>query len=224
MELTVFVGLVLGWAAGRHPMEQLALLTAVLVPVPTAVVLIVLVIRQARMSRPVDRRSAGVMLLVRLSAQLRAGSTLRMAIGEVAANDPDLASAARLAAAGRPMGQVVEAMGPGLGRFARLTGASIRMAAVSGGALAPVIEQLVVQAMALDDLQRERRSAMAPGMLQAAVVGGVPVVLLVSMVVSGRFVDLVATGPFHASAALLGAVLTIGGVALVGRIVWKDVR
>jgi hypothetical protein len=224
MELTFLVIVVFGWASGRQTIEQLALLATSVAPVPAALAIIALSIRQVRISRPVDRRSAGVLLLVRLSAQLRAGSTLRMAIGEVASSDPDLVSAARLAAAGRPMAQVVDAMGPGLGRFAQLTGASIRMAASSGGPLAPVVEQLVVQAMALDDLHRERRSAMAPGLLQASVVGGVPVVVLGSMLTSGRFTELVATGPFHAAAALLGAALTLGGVAVVGRIVWKDVQ
>jgi hypothetical protein len=224
MELTVFVGVVFGWAAGRHAIEQLALLATVVAPVPSAVVMLVLAVHQVRRSRPVDRRSAGVLLLVRLAAQLRSGSTLRMAIGEVASGDPDLESAARLAEAGRPISHVVDAMAPGLGRFARLTGASIRMAATSGGALAPVVEQLVVQAMALDDLARERRSAMAPGLLQAVVVGGVPVVVLASMLGSGRFIDLLASGPFHAAAALVGAGLTVSGVAVVARIVWKDVR
>lgn len=224
MELTLFVGAVLGWASGRHPVEQLALLATVVAPVPTAVVMLALAVHQVRTSRPVDRRSAGVLLLVRLAAQLRSGSTLRMAIGEVASGDPDLASAARLAEAGRPMAHVVDAMAPGLGRFAHLTGASIRMAASSGGPLAPVVEQLVVQAMALDDLHRERRSAMAPGLLQAVVVGGVPVVVLGSMLATGRLIDLMASGPFQAAAALLGAGLTLSGVAVVGRIVWKDVR
>jgi hypothetical protein len=223
VDLTFLVVAALGWALGRHPLEQVAL-ASTSAPIPGVLVMVVLLARQLRGTRSVDRRSAGVMLLVRLSAQLRSGSTLRRAISEVAANDAELASAARLAAAGRPMAQVVDAMRPGLGRFAPLTGASIRMAAGSGGALAPVVEQLVVQAMALDDLQRERRSAMAPGMLQAAVVGGVPVVVLGSMLTSGRLVDLMAAGPLHTAVALLGASLTLTGVAVVGWIVWKDIR
>lgn len=213
--LTLAVG---GWVYGRHPVEQAMLVAAVALPVPTALLVAILAIHRFKARPRSEHRSSSVLMLVRLAAHLRSGSTLRAAIADMASSEPDLAEAARLAAAGRPMTQVVDAMRPGLGRFADLTGASIRMASASGGPLAPVVEQLVVQAMALDDLQRERRAAMAPGLLQAAIVGGAPVVVLGSMVVSGRFLDLVAAGPIQAIAALLGALLVIVGVAFVVRV------
>jgi hypothetical protein len=218
VELTFLVVAALGWAAGRSPQEAVALVASVSVPVPFAAVVLALALRQARHRRPVDHRSESVLLLVRLAAALRGGATLRTAIGEVAATEPDLERAARLAAAGRPITEVVDAMRVRLGRYGDLTGASIRMASASGGALAPVVEQLVVQAMALDDLHRERRAAMAPGLLQAVVVGGVPASVLVSMVASGRLVDLIVSGPFQAAAAVIGTTLVIVGVALVARI------
>lgn len=215
MALTFLTVALIGWVHGRHAVEQAMLVAAVVIPIPTAVLLAMLAVHRFRVRPRSQHRSSSVLMLVRLAAHLRSGSTLRAAIGDMASSEPDLVDAARLAAAGRPMTQVVDAMRPGLGRFANLTGASIRMASVSGGPLAPVVEQLVVQAMALDDLQRERRAAMAPGLLQAAIVGGAPVVLLGSMVVSGRLLDLVVAGPIQATAALVGAVLVVVGVAVV---------
>lgn len=218
MGLTVFTVAVIAVAAGRPAVEQAVLVAAVIFPAPTMAVVLVLAARAVRSADRGERRGGGVLLLVRLSGMLQSGSTLRASVAELAGSDPDLNAAGRLAAAGRPMFEVVTAMKPALGRFAELTGASVHMAARTGGRLAPVVEQLAAQVMALDDLARERRSAMAPALLQAVIVGGVPVVALGSMLASGRFVDLLAAGPVHAGAALVGAALVIGGVFLVVRI------
>lgn len=217
MVLTVSCLAALCWGFWRRPaLEQAAYVAAVAIPVPTAAILLALAARAVTGGR--DRRSEEVLLLVRLAAQLRSGSTLRTAIDDISHGVASLERAGRLAGAGRPIPEVVEAMSEGLGRFSDLTGASLRMAATSGGPLAPVVEQVVVQALALDDLHRERRSAMAPGLLQAAVVGGIPAVVLCWMAFTGRWVDLVERGAAHAAVVIAGTVLVLGGVAVTTRI------
>ena len=60
---------------------------------------------------------------------------------------------------------------------------------------------------------------MAPAVAQALVVGGVPVVTLAQMVISGRWVDLVSRGGVTAGFVLPGTAAVVMGVAWVAFLV-----
>jgi hypothetical protein len=213
---------IVGWGAGRPWQESVAIVAAFVAPIPMAMAIALLAAaaaRSARAERP--GRSRAVLLMVRLSADLHAGHSLRTAIIELARTEVGLAGAGRLAEAGRPIAELTPELAGAFGRYGGLVGAAVRMASAAGGPIAAVVDELVVQAMALDDLERERRAAMAPALIQAAVVGGVPLVILVGAIAGGRLLELVATGPVHAVTALGGSVLVLGGVAWVAVIVWR---
>lgn len=210
-----------GWASGRPLAEVMAYVGAVGAPEIAACLVLVALARDARRSRPAH--DAEVLLLVRIAAELRAGSTLRAAVIHVG-DSGDLAQAKLQAEAGRPMPQVLEAIAPALGRYGAITAAALRMASATGGSVAPVVEQLVTQVMALDEIERERRAAMAPVLLQAVIVGGVPLVTLVAMVLSGRLVGIVAQGPWHAGMVVVGVMLVLVGAGLVARIAVRSSR
>lgn len=222
MTTTAFVVSALGWAAGRAPAEVGLLVVAFAAPhlaLPAIPVLILRNVRNVRASHGSD-----VLTLVGVAAELRVGSTLRRALINVAAENPQLSRAAALARAGRPMSVVLDAAGSALGRFGGLTAAALGMAAATGGSVVTVVDQLVAQVMALDELERERRAAMAPILMQAVIVGGVPAVSLVAMAASGRLFDLATAGPFGAAMVSVGAGLVIAGTLLVTRLASRAVR
>ena len=222
MRVLVFVSMVLGWAGGRPIAEVVSYTAAAVVPELTGCVVLVVLARDARHAR----RSGGaeVLVLVRLAAELRAGATLRSAVVHIADSNEALAEAAALAGAGRPMRQVVQAAAPAMGRYAGITVSALRIAAETGGSIVPVVEQLVTEVMALDELARERRAAMAPVLLQSVIVGGIPLVTLLAMTLSGKLLSLAARGPWHAGMVLVGGALVVVGSSVVGRISWKAAR
>ena len=222
MRSAVWVTMLFGWAAGRPFQEMLAYVGAVGVPEAAACLVLVMLAREVRRTQPAH--DAAVLLLVRIAAELRAGSTLRAAVIHVADGGEELAEAKVQAQAGRPMPLVLDAVTPALGRYGPISAAALRMASGTGGSVAPVVEQLVTQVMALDEIERERRAAMAPVLLQAAIVGGVPLVTLVAMVLSGRLVGIVAQGPWHAGMVVVGVLLVVVGAGLVGRIAFRSSR
>jgi hypothetical protein len=217
-----FVVAVLGWAAGRHPVEALLVYTSVAAPQITAWIIPLLVLRGLRQQR--SARSPAVLALVAISSELQAGATLRGAIANLGACDVRFAQAARLAHAGRPMSAVLEAVAGGLGRFGALASAALGMAASTGGSAASVVNQLVAQVMSLDELDRERRAAMAPILLQAVVVGGIPMAVLATMLVSGRLIELAASGPVQAGVVAIGSALVLTGAGIVAHIAHRAVR
>jgi hypothetical protein len=219
--VTLVVAL-LGWAAGRHPLEMVLLCGAVAAPQFAAWTVPLVVLRGLRDRR--SSRSPAVLALVAVSSELQAGATLRGAIINIGRDDDRFSQAARLARAGRPMAGVLEAMAGGLGSFGRLASAALGMAASTGGSAAAVVDQLVAQVMSLDELERERRAAMAPILLQAVVVGGAPIGVLLTMLVSGRLVELAAAGTVEAGMVGIGSALVLTGAGLVARIAHRAVR
>lgn len=222
MTTTAFVVAMFGLASGR-PIAEVALIVAAF-GAPQLLVwgIPIVVLRTVREIR--GAHGSDVLTLVALSAELRAGSTLRSALISASEESPSLAHAAALARAGRPMPVVFDAAAGGLGRYGALSSAALGMAASTGGSAVAVVDQLVAQVMALDELERERRAAMAPILLQAAIVGGVPSVSLVAMALSGRLLQLAATGSFGAALVAAGSGLVIVGTVLVLRIASRTVR
>jgi hypothetical protein len=212
---TLAVVALTGWAMGRHPVEMAALVAVHVVPLPTIAAILVLVLRSGALTPPARSRSA--LALVRLSADLAAGATPRQALVELASDDPALFELARLGRAGRPLTELATALEPAFGSYGRIAGAALRMAATSGGPLAPVVDRVAAEVLALDDLRRERRAAAAPAVLQAAILAGAPACLLVWMMVSGRLWRLLAGGGAQALLAIVGGVLVATGI---GAVLW----
>jgi tight adherence protein B len=159
-------------------------------------------------------------LLVSLAADQRAGHTLRSALaswgsGTAVGDRPGMDEVARLAATGQPMGVVIDALARHLGGIAHIAAPVLAVAAESGGSVAEALESLADEAMVLDDIERERRAASMPGLLQAAVVGGVPVLSLGLMVGRGELAGRLAAGPVQAGVTVAGIVLVSIGVAVV---------
>lgn len=123
--------------------------------------------------------------------------------------------------AGRPMAEVAEAMGAASGRFGRIVSTAFRVAGESGGGAAQTFEQLAVQAMAVDDLRREEKAAAAPAMAQAVMIGGVPALVLGSMLVDGRLSRTFAAGPIHAFSVAVGSILVLLGIGWVALVAWR---
>lgn len=216
MNTTSLAVLAMAWAAGRPLLETGSLAVAITFPQLAAWAIPPALLRGVRARR--TSRSADVLVLLALSAEMRAGATTRAAMIDVCNEDPRLIRASTLARAGRPMTDVLEAAAEALGRYGALTSAALGMASQTGGSVAEVMDQLVAQVMALDDLDRERKAAMAPILLQAAIVGGVPTIALVGMAVSGRLIELAAAGPVEAGIVAVGSGLVLLGALSVARI------
>lgn len=209
----------LGLAAGAPPAPLALALAAVTAPLPTAAVLLALAAVQTRRIGARSPRSSQAMILVHLASELRAGQSLRLALADVAERGPGMERIGRLARAGRPMSEIGGALARAMDPYGRMTAAALRVAAYTGGALAPVFDQLAAQVMAVDDLARERRAAMAPAVMQGVVVGGVPLVALAWMLATGRLLRTLAAGPVQAGLVVTGTLLVLAGSAAVAALV-----
>jgi Flp pilus assembly protein TadB len=209
----------IGWLLGRPLSEMLVLAGATLAPVPTLAVTAALVLHSSRRSGSRRRRSPDALFLVRLAADLRSGESLRWAVAGAAEVDPRFAGAARLATSGRPLTEVARELGDRLDRFGPEVGGSLRLSAAAGGSAAAALEELAAQVLALDDLERERRSAMAPAVLQACILGGLGIVAVLWTAASGRLVAVLAGGGIPAASAVAGLCAVAAGVVTVIRMV-----
>jgi tight adherence protein B len=177
--------------------------------------------RQRRRRADPDDEAA---FLLALSAELTAGASLRSALVAAADRSPRLPlhGAARAAAAGLPAPAVAQALGAGLPVHGRMTAAAWMLAAESGGPAAAVMQSLAVRATREGELIRERRALTAQARASAWVVAGLPVVLLLGAVASGR---LDATGdPALGFVVALGVALQAAGVAVVVVMVRRSER
>lgn len=166
----------------------------------------------------------GVMALVAMSSELRAGQSLRMAVVAAASGDNGLQRARRLALAGAPIRELAQAVARETGPNQELVEAVFAVAARTGAATAEVFEELTAQALALDDLRRERRAAAAPMILQGAIVGGVPMVVLFSMLASGSLGRALREGGIEAAMVVAGSVLVAAGIAITAIVVKRAAR
>lgn len=208
-----------GWCAGRPAVEVAVMAAACLVPVPALVLLSVVAFRRASGGNH-DHRSEDALVLVRISAELRSGGNLRQAIATAAEEDPRFHRAARLARGGRPMTEVAEELSSRMHRFGPEVAAALRVCTAAGGSPSPALEELAGQVLALDDLARERRAAMAPGVLQAGILGGATAIGVVWMASSGRLAASLATGGLPAALVVAG----LGAIVLGGLLVIRMVR
>jgi Flp pilus assembly protein TadB len=159
-----------------------------------------------------------------LSAELAGGASLRAALASAAGRSDrlDLQPAARAASAGLAAETVARMLAEALPVNGRITAASWLLAAESGGPAAAVMQSLAVRAARDGELQRERRSLTAQARASAWVVAGLPAVLLLGTVVSGR---LDAGGdPALAAIVAVGVGLQALGVAVAVAMVRRAER
>lgn len=179
--------------------------------------------------RLLRRRAAGpdaeAAVLRAMAGELAAGASLRAAVAAAAgsAEGIDLSRAARLAAAGRPMGEVAAALEAALPVNGRRAAAALHLAGRTGAAPRRVLERLAGQAADLGALARERRAMTAQARLSAAVVGGAPLALLGVLAATGRIGGL-AGDPAGRVMLGVGLVLLVGGIGVVAAMVARADR
>lgn len=210
----------LAWAlvAGVPWPMMAAVAAAWVMPWPSLAVMAV-VISAALRGRPgVSDGEAAVM--VGIAGELKAGQSLRGAIVAAAIGE-SLASVRRLALAGVPMTDVAELLAERLGGDRWMTRAVLTVADRTGGSTATAFEQLAAHSLARQQLRRERRTAAAPALLEAVLVGGIPLTLVISRLLRG---ELAGKGGVEVLVVAAGAVMVTGGSALVAWMVWRAVR
>jgi Flp pilus assembly protein TadB len=208
----VFTGLIIAGAlAARVPVIVVAILAAVLfAPMPLVVIGFVCLAPVVwRRGRSRTRAHAESVFLRGVAAELRAGATLRMAMGAAADRTPELELSewVRAAAAGWPLAELSMGLRRTLPVSGRAAAAAVEFASGSGGSASEVFSSLAAQTDEAIALDRERRLASSQARLSALVVGGAPLPVLGWLLARGTLADLLAS---RAGVLLLGA-----GLALV---------
>lgn len=208
------------------PAPTVALMAAAwLWPLPTSAVVLTLVAGQVRRdSRQATTTSPEVAFLVAVGAELRAGSSLRLALSTAGRQVSELAAISRYALSGRPIGELAKIVETELPRHGGMTAAALRLADGMGGSMAPLFEELAAQVIDAEELRRERRVAIAPALAQGIVVGGIPVLVLAWMLISGQLGEVVSSGPAAVVVVAAGCLLTFAGVAAVALMLRRAAR
>ncbi|MGH8958772.1 MAG: type II secretion system F family protein [Acidimicrobiia bacterium] len=179
---------------------------------PLAVAL-ALVLRAKRRSS----RSGLVAGWLRAAAgELRAGNSLRSAIGGAVTAYPDLGleRVGRLASAGRPLSEMSLALAGHDGMEA--AAAVVAVAGSTGGSVVTVLETLAAEAADEATLQSEKRSLTAAARWSIGLVGGFPLVVLATQIVRGELGSMLAAGPVPATMVVIGVFLLALGLLVVG--------
>ena len=155
-----------------------------------------------------------------LSAELRAGASLRGAIGEALYRVPGLSlgPAVRYAEAGMPMGEIADAVETRFPENGRLAAAAFRLSDWSGARVADTFEGLAEQAAASAELVRERKAATAQARLSALVIGIAPVAFATLLLATGRGSGLIAHGTIGILVLGTGLALELIGLVVVALI------
>lgn len=150
-----------------------------------------------------------------LSAELRAGASLRGALGEAVDRVPALSldRAVRYAAAGAPMTEIADIVEVQFPENGRLAGAAFRLSDWSGAQVADTFAGLADRASASAELARERRAATAQARMSAIVIGIAPVAFAALLLATGRGAGLVDHG--WIGLLILGAGLTFEVLGLL---------
>ena len=167
-----------------------------------------------RRSRPDPYRE--VAYLQAVSAELRAGRSLRQALVDAGTRAPDLdlARMSRLCRSGRPMLEVAQAASETLPATGHLAAAALRIGAESGGRVSAAFATLAGIQTDRIELQREVRAAGAATRASVAVLTVLPVGGLLAAAASGTLSDLMSMGRVGPVLVGLGAVLLIGGASV----------
>jgi tight adherence protein B len=174
-------------------------------------------------SGPEDAEAA---YLQAVAAELRAGSSLRHALGSATNRAGGLAldRAVRLAVAGQPLERVAGSLRQAMPRLGALTASAVRTAGVTGGRAADVFDALALLATEEVGLVRERRAATAQARFSAWIVGGIPVAYLLYAGISGKLAVLQSAGPAGSVLLAVGSLLLAGGVGTMWGMLRKAER
>lgn len=161
-----------------------------------------------------------------LSAELKAGASLRGALGEAADRVPDLSldQAVRFAAAGTPMAEVADVVEVQFPENGRLAGAAFRLSDWSGAQVADTFAGLADRASSSAELARERKAATAQARLSAIVIGVAPAVFAALLLATGRGSGLVDHGVIGLSILGIGLTLEVLGLLVVALIIRRAER
>lgn len=204
-------------AAGAPVLEVGLVVAAVHQPVVTATLVLGLVAVSTLRSARDQQVDPSVGRIVSVAGDLRAGKPLRAVVSSGAFGQ----RLAAMADTGRPLAAPLEALTPTFGHDALLVHATLDIALEGGGPVADAFDRLAADMIESERTRRERRAALAPAVAQAIVVGGAPMILLVTMLVNGRWLALLSAGTASAAIVLFGSASLVGGIGwivlLVGR-------
>jgi len=161
--------------------------------------------------------------LTALTAELRAGASLRRALPDAAARVPDvdLARAVRMAEGGLPMEGLAKEIATDLPTNGPVASGAIGITAQTGAQSAAIFEALAARASFAADLERERRTLTAQAKLSAVVVGGGPLLFAVVLLLTGRLGTLLDSGAVGITIGVVGLGLELAGLAVVAALLWR---
>lgn len=148
-----------------------------------------------------------------VAAELRAGASLRAALVAASERAPklDTAHVVRLAQAGAPYAAIAAAIQTALpGR--RLVGPTLRLAGMSGGRAAAVLDRLAARAWEDVSDARQHRTLTSQARLSAWVVGGLPILGTAVLAATGRLGAVLSSGPAGAAVMTTGLLLEVAGI------------
>jgi hypothetical protein len=184
---------------------------ALWVPVPAASALAVVALIGRRGSG--GERDESLRFVESIIGELRAGSSLRVALLVACADNPDCRGIRRRIEVGLPLPVCVDGLSDALGTVGTLVESAV-VAGAAGGRMLPVFEEIVVHAAAESETAAELRTATAQVRASMAVLVGLPTLYLVWSASTGRLFALLAL-PGGALMATVGATFFVLGLVVM---------
>lgn len=211
--------------AGAHPaVVGLALLVAVEPRLVIAGFAVSVVHRYVKRGKTHNADTEAAFLRA-VAAELRAGTSLRIAIADAAAASPlGLGGAARLARAGAPIGRVADVLGERLRHNGVAAAAAVELSAWSGARVAGVFDGLAERATEAAELRREQRAATTQARLSALVVGLAPLAFTTLLLAGGGIESLQRAGRAGLFIVGVGLSLELAGLLVVALILRRAER
>ncbi len=177
-------------------------------------------LRRRRRTAPGDTEAA---FLRALAAELRTGTSLRLALAEAADRTSlDLGRAARLARSGMPIDRIAPLVEQRLPVNGVATAAALELSAWSGARTASVFDGLAERAAEAAELHREQRAATTQARLSAWVVGLAPLVFTALVLVAGGLDSMSTAGGIGIPIVAVGVALELAGLAVVALILRRE--
>ncbi len=208
--MIVPVTLAVAYALGVDPRRLLVLAAAVYLPLVVGA-LVILIVWKGRPAAG-DRLS---LFCEGVASELRAGASLRSALvtaaTPVGANIPALG----------PLPEVAARVGDEFPTLRRELELTVVSAERSGADVAVLFDEMGAMALARSEIEREVRTAIAPGRATAILLSGAPLLYVLGRATSGTLGSTMATYP-QRIAGLLGLGLFLTGLLLTVNIVWRS--
>ena len=213
-----WASLLVGWglAAGMDWRLAGLLATAILQPWLVAVVLMGLIVVDARrLRKQAGGCSEEAHVLLGVAGELRAGQGVRAAVAEAGRRTArlDFRAVRRLVASGASLERISGAVAQAMPVHGSLAAAALRVADRTGGRVAEVFESAAALALEEDELHQERRAATAQARASAVIVVGIPVLVVVYRMLSGDLAAGLSASPISAFLTMLG--MTLLGLGIV---------